>query len=263
MRKKSGMTMVEQAIMLVPEFKNVVRKLEQQVTLRGQSKSTLNNYIRRIALFVIHFGKLPVILNYQVMRHLFAAPTWLPEPGVHHCNYRQQDIPPGESGKTSVIPANTFILFTSLARPLRASSPTVSNVPCENKMSLPFLTGRCRQHIKPRGWHIANHQWQVLNILFTLHILPKRFVKIRRYGIYNHTVKRNMDLRFTPGEKSNNKPKEKSQVTETNLQRFERLTGVNLCLCPGCKTGKMITLRELPRIRSPGLVFSYLQTTHL
>lgn len=59
MRKKSGFTIVEQAIMLVPEFENVVRKLEQQVTLRGQSKSTLNNYIRRIALFVIHFDKLP------------------------------------------------------------------------------------------------------------------------------------------------------------------------------------------------------------
>jgi len=59
MRKKSGITMVEQAIMLVPEFENVVRKLEQQVTLRGQSKSTLDNYIRRIALFIIHFKKLP------------------------------------------------------------------------------------------------------------------------------------------------------------------------------------------------------------
>ncbi len=59
MRKKSGFTIVEQAIVLVPEFEKVVRKLEQQVTLRGQSKSTLNNYIRRIALFVVRFGKLP------------------------------------------------------------------------------------------------------------------------------------------------------------------------------------------------------------
>jgi integrase/recombinase XerD len=59
MRKKSGLTIVEQAVTLVPEFENVVRKLEQQVTLRGQSKSTLNNYIRRIALFVIRFGMLP------------------------------------------------------------------------------------------------------------------------------------------------------------------------------------------------------------
>ena len=59
MNKKSGFTIVEQAIVLVPEFENVVRKLEQQVVLRGQSTSTLKNYIRRIALFVVHFGKLP------------------------------------------------------------------------------------------------------------------------------------------------------------------------------------------------------------
>ena len=48
MRKKSGFTFIEQAIILVPEFENVVRKPEQQVTLRGQCKSTLNNYIRLI-----------------------------------------------------------------------------------------------------------------------------------------------------------------------------------------------------------------------
>jgi site-specific recombinase XerD len=59
MRKKSGFTVVEQAIALVPEFEKVVVKMEQQVILRGQSTSTLNNYIRRIAAFVVHFGKLP------------------------------------------------------------------------------------------------------------------------------------------------------------------------------------------------------------
>jgi hypothetical protein len=97
---------------------------------------------------------------------------------------------------------------------------------------------------------------------FTLHILPKRFVKIRRYGIYNHTVKRNLDLCFTP-EKKASKLKTESQKTETKQQRFERLTGVNLCLCPGCKTGMMITVRELPRIRSPDLFFPYFQTSNL
>ena len=59
MRKKTSPTIVEQAIHAVPGFKNVVSKLEQQVTLRGQNKSTLNNYIRRIALFVLHFRSLP------------------------------------------------------------------------------------------------------------------------------------------------------------------------------------------------------------
>lgn len=98
MRKKSGFTIVEQAVVLVPEFEKVVRKLEQQVTLRAQSKSTLQNYIRRIALFVVHFGKLPeqigpeeineylatkkdtklpVILNYQELKELFSAPKLL------------------------------------------------------------------------------------------------------------------------------------------------------------------------------------------
>ncbi len=33
MRKKSGLTIVEQAIVLVPGFEHVVRKLEQLVTL--------------------------------------------------------------------------------------------------------------------------------------------------------------------------------------------------------------------------------------
>lgn len=73
MRKKSGFTIVEQAIVLVPDFERVVRKLEQQVTLRGQSKSTLNNYIRRIALFVVHFGKLPEQIAPEEINEYLAA----------------------------------------------------------------------------------------------------------------------------------------------------------------------------------------------
>ena len=73
MRKKSGFTFVEQAIVLVPEFKMVVHKLEQQVTLRGQSRSTLQNYIRRIALFVIHFGKLPAKIDPEEINEYLAA----------------------------------------------------------------------------------------------------------------------------------------------------------------------------------------------
>ena len=69
----TGFTMIEQAIMLVPEFKNVVRKLGQQVTLRGQSKSTLNNYIRRIALFVIHFKKLPEQIDPEEINEYLVA----------------------------------------------------------------------------------------------------------------------------------------------------------------------------------------------
>ncbi len=59
MSRKKGLTIVERAIIAVPEFKKVQQKLFRQVVLRGQSQSTLNNYIRRIALFVLYFGKLP------------------------------------------------------------------------------------------------------------------------------------------------------------------------------------------------------------
>jgi hypothetical protein len=87
---------------------------------------------------------------------------------------------------------------------------------------------------------------------FTMHILPKRFVKIRRFGIYNHTVKRNLNLQFVPEEKPDiDAVMKQEKPPETNVERFERLTGVNPCLCLVCKTGKMVAIRELPRIRSP------------
>lgn len=73
MRKKSSLTIVERAILVVPGFENVVKKLEQQVTLRGQSKSTLQNYIRRIALFTLHFEKLPEQISEDEINEYLAA----------------------------------------------------------------------------------------------------------------------------------------------------------------------------------------------
>lgn len=73
MRQKSGFTFVEQAIALVPEFEKVVHKLEQQVILRGQSRSTLQNYIRRIALFVMRFEKLPEQIDPEEINEYLAA----------------------------------------------------------------------------------------------------------------------------------------------------------------------------------------------
>lgn len=87
---------------------------------------------------------------------------------------------------------------------------------------------------------------------FTMHILPGRFVKIRRYGIYNHTAKRNLKLQFVPEESPDIDTLTKRKETpETNLQRFMRISGFDPCQCPVCKKGTMRVLRELPRIRSP------------
>jgi hypothetical protein len=87
---------------------------------------------------------------------------------------------------------------------------------------------------------------------FTMHILPKRFVKIRRFGIYNHTLKRNLEIQFVPEEKPDiDTIVIQQKQPETQAERFARLTGVNPCICSVCKTGKMITIKELPPIRSP------------
>jgi len=59
MRTKTSPTILERAKMAVPEFEKVMDKLSSQVTLRGQSESTLKNYTRRLALLVIHFNRLP------------------------------------------------------------------------------------------------------------------------------------------------------------------------------------------------------------
>lgn len=59
MRKRLEPTIIEKAIESISGFNAVYLKLQQQVALRGQSSSTLNNYIRRIAIVSLHFGKLP------------------------------------------------------------------------------------------------------------------------------------------------------------------------------------------------------------
>jgi hypothetical protein len=87
---------------------------------------------------------------------------------------------------------------------------------------------------------------------FVQHILPRRFVKIRRFGIYNHTTKRNLALQFVVEKKPDiDAIIKKKLLPETNAERFQRLTGITPCLCPVCKTGRMVAIRELPRIRSP------------
>ena len=93
---------------------------------------------------------------------------------------------------------------------------------------------------------------------FSQHILPIGFVKIRYFGIYNHTVKRSLQLVFSVEEN----PVAPCQ-NETTLQRFERITGQTTCGCPVCKTGRMIRVRTLPRIRAPDVNINFQQLTQL
>ena len=57
--KRNEPTLVQKAIDTVEGFDRVYKTLYQQTVLRGQSKSTFNNYIRKIAIISLHFNRLP------------------------------------------------------------------------------------------------------------------------------------------------------------------------------------------------------------
>jgi len=57
--KRSEPTIVQKVIQTIDGFEKVYKTIKQQVILQGRSQSTLNNYIRRIALISLHFGELP------------------------------------------------------------------------------------------------------------------------------------------------------------------------------------------------------------
>ena len=79
---------------------------------------------------------------------------------------------------------------------------------------------------------------------FCQHILPHRFVKIRRYGIYSSRMRA---LRQKDNPKMVIKPKSRETVQE----RIKRLTGFDIYQCPYCKQGIMQVVEVLPRVRSP------------
>ncbi len=59
MKQKSNSTTIARAIQTVDGFSGVFQTIRQQTALRGQSESTLYNYMHRIALVSLHFNRLP------------------------------------------------------------------------------------------------------------------------------------------------------------------------------------------------------------
>ena len=80
---------------------------------------------------------------------------------------------------------------------------------------------------------------------FCMHVLPQRFVKIRHYGILGSRYKKAVQPL-----KNNSKP-DLTKPAETKQQRLVRLIGFDPCRCPKCKTGTMLSVEVLPKIRSP------------
>jgi len=80
---------------------------------------------------------------------------------------------------------------------------------------------------------------------FIQHILPKGFMRIRRYGIYNATTKRNLDLQFEQEKSGFDKLLEKKEQEDLKLEPPK------VYHCPICKEGKLIVVKTYPKIRSP------------
>jgi len=66
MKVKSEFTIIERAIQTIEGFSAVDERIRQQTILRGQSRSTFENYIRQIARVCLHFGRLPEAINLKI-----------------------------------------------------------------------------------------------------------------------------------------------------------------------------------------------------
>ena len=84
---------------------------------------------------------------------------------------------------------------------------------------------------------------------FCQHILPYRFVKIRRYGIYSSRAR-------AERKKQNHRMKIRPREKESTQDRIKRLTGFDVSRCPFCKRGTMHRVEELPKVRSPSSFYS-------
>lgn len=73
MKQKSEFSVIGRAMTTVAGFDRVYRSLEQQVTLRGQAKSTFENYIHRIAQVSLHFNCLPEDVIEEELNEYLAA----------------------------------------------------------------------------------------------------------------------------------------------------------------------------------------------
>jgi len=83
-----------------------------------------------------------------------------------------------------------------------------------------------------------------------LHVLAKYFVRIKRFGIYNASTKRNLNLKFVVQQSPVEKQLKGIAVNENNVGKIIRLTGFDVGKCDKCMDGRMYSIKELARTRS-------------
>ena len=73
MKQEKEFTVIGRAMATIAGFDRVYRTLEQQVALRGQAKSTFENYIHRIAQVSLHFNRLPEEISAEELNEYLAS----------------------------------------------------------------------------------------------------------------------------------------------------------------------------------------------
>jgi site-specific recombinase XerD len=79
MKKKVEFTILERAMQTVEGFDKVYHKMKQQTILGGRSKSTLDNYIRRIALVCLEFNRLPEDISEEEISEYLTGLAQMPK----------------------------------------------------------------------------------------------------------------------------------------------------------------------------------------
>jgi hypothetical protein len=85
---------------------------------------------------------------------------------------------------------------------------------------------------------------------FMMHVVPRRFVRIRYFGILSHRNKRKA---IDACRKFYKIIKQTEKIPLTSNEIFLRVTGKNIACCPACKIGRL-ALKEIIeplRYRSP------------
>jgi hypothetical protein len=111
-----------------------------------------------------------------------------------------------------------------------------------------FIAKDYRDQAKPKPVYLRGEEFLRR---FCQHVMPKGFVRIRRFGIYNSTTIRRMGLVFRKEQDLPKSPKTEKVKKETALQCYIRLTGFDPCICPKCNQRAMKKVAVIPRIRSP------------
>ena len=261
--RKERAKIVDQAIQSVEGFEKVYKVIHQNTVLKGQSKSTFHNYLRRIALISLHFDRLPENISDDEIKDYLTGLALDPKSPsrssfkhmVYGLRYYFRHI--GQNNRAIALPS----LKKDTKLPVilnRGELKELFNAPKLLKhriiLALAYSAGlRSQELIK----------LQIPDIDFerkTIHIRQSKYKKDRIVPLSGYIakgLKKYLSVEHPHrwlfnGKEPDGRYSPKGLSKETVQQRIERLTGFDVYRCPYCKKGYMREVEVLPRIRSPG-----------